>query len=144
MRQFACDAGALQEKAYPSGGKERSGESQQLRKRCQSAGGDERGWRQLCGLYPDRMDADRGASDPGCLLQESGLSAVSLNQIKRDAGGERQNQAWEAAARPEINGRPCFRGEVRGQLQGVGDVPVPDRRLVPRRNQIDCSVPAQQ
>ncbi len=100
--------------------------------------------RQGGGFDADRVDDDRGAGDTGSLPQESGLALVCLDQVKRDAGGESENQAGKSGARAQID-RAFGSGMHQGnELQRIGDVTIPKDGFVPCRDEVHCPVPAQQ
>ena len=144
VRQFRLDAGTLEEQALSARREQRGGKGQELRQRGHSAGGDERRRGEAGGFDADCMDADGGAGDSGGLAQESGLALVRLDQIERYAGGEGQDQAGEAGAGAEVDGAGRERLHQGDKLERIGNVAFPEERLIPRRDEVDGPVPAEQ
>ena len=90
------------------------------------------------------MDADGGSGDAGSLAQESGFALVRLDQIERTAGGEGQDQAREAGAGAQVDGAGWERLHQRNELERIGNVALPEEWLIPRGDEVDGSVPAEQ
>ena len=130
-----CDAGTLEEQALSARREQWSGKGEELRQRGHSAGGDERRRGEAGGFDAGCMDADGGSGDSGGLAQESGLALVCLDQIERHPGGEGQDQAGEAGAGAQVDGAVWERLHQRDELERIGNVAVPEERLIPSRRQ---------
>ena len=134
----------LRNRQWPPGASKRRGEGQEFRQRGQGAGGDERRRGEAGRFDAGSMDADRGAGDAGGLAQERGLALVGFDQIERNAGGEGQDQAGEAGAGAQVDGAVRERLHQRDELEQIGDMAVPEERLVAPGDEIDGPVPADQ
>ena len=78
------------------------------------------------------MDVDRRTGDSRGLAQERRLALVGLDQVERHTGGQGENQAGEAGAGAEVDGTIAGLLDQRGELQRIGDVALPEQRLIAR------------
>lgn len=90
------------------------------------------------------MHSDRRTRDPSRFPEEGRLAHVGFDQIERDSGRERQNQAWKPGAGAQIDSPVGRWAHQRRKLERIGEVALPECRLIAGSDQIDRSVPAEE
>ena len=125
MRQFGIGVCPLEEKANTVGGQQGGSQRQQPSQGRERACCDQGRRRQVGGLDPHRVYADRSAGHPRCFGQECGLAAVRLDQIERDSGCQSQHQAWKACSGAQIDPTGSSWRDEGHELEGILNMPLP-------------------
>ncbi len=90
------------------------------------------------------MDSGGGSRCRGGLLEEGGLAAIGLNEVKMNAGRNGKNQPGKSGSRSEINRLGCPGWDMGRELECVIEVTFLKVKDVRRTHEFDGGIPARE